>query len=170
MLWTPKPSSFRYGSSRLIKSDRETLSDNGLCELTYYSTAAFAHDDNALAQLRATAEPRNKFFGLTGVLVHWKESFFQVLEGPQAAIETVFYDYIVPSQRHTGIVGVRMGAQPERVFSDWQMAVAKPNDPRMAAIETLAEDYQSDRYLADIRTAGAVLLKSFVFNACKRGD
>ncbi len=170
MLWSTRLPDLPNHQMTPIRVEPGLATDTALWELTYYSTAAFSHSDDELAHLQEQAEPRNRALGLTGILVHWKQSFFQVLEGPRAAIETVFYDNIVPSQRHTGIVGVRMGTQPARTFPDWQMAVAQPNEPGMAAVETLADDYRSGRHLTDARTVGTVLLKSFIICACAGGE
>lgn len=66
------------------------------------------------------ALPRNRTLGLTGVLCFTPTSFFQILEGPQDAVRSVFAS-IEADWRHTQVT--KLGEKPieKRLFAGHEM-------------------------------------------------
>ena len=138
-----------------------------LWELAYYSSASFPHRPRDLARLVRSAGIRNRSLGVTGMLVYWNQSFFQVLEGPKPAVESVFVDFIVTSKQHSGIIQAHAGTVEDRSFRDWSMACRTPSDAQILSIETLVENVRCGTGLDEDAGVGAALLKAFVASAGK---
>lgn len=86
----------------------------------YASTAAQAFDEAQLAQLLHQARQRNAQLGLTGMLLHAKGSFFQVLEGSPEAVDGL-YARIEGDPRHRDVVCIVREPITHRAFDAWSM-------------------------------------------------
>lgn len=82
-----------------------------------------------VAEVRGIAERAavaNAAVDVTGALMLSAGQFFQVLEGPTAAVEGVF-ERICCDRRHVRLQLLEFAPIPERVFGGWEMAlVARP--------------------------------------------
>jgi hypothetical protein len=65
---------------------------------------------------------------IAGLLLFNSKRFIQVLEGPRAAVESV-YERIRQDDRHRGVVKLREAAIDSREFGDWGMAYDDPAQP-----------------------------------------
>jgi hypothetical protein len=92
--------------------------------LVYASAARTPFDNEALSSLRQKARHNNARSGLTGMLLYYQDSFFQVLEGGPTAIEAGFARISV-DQRHTKILKLIQEPIDERSFSDWTMGLGR---------------------------------------------
>jgi hypothetical protein len=88
--------------------------------LGYVSTQTTELEPQELRGLLESARTRNRGLGLTGVLLHRQDSFFQVLEGDASAVRQVF-DSIRHDPRHQRIEVLFEGEIDQREFADWQM-------------------------------------------------
>jgi hypothetical protein len=88
--------------------------------LMYVSAAREAMSEVDLNDLLVVARDRNLALGLTGMLVYSKDSFLQVLEGPQPAIDEVFQS-ICRDARHSSIYVFDESAIDRRGFPNWSM-------------------------------------------------
>ncbi|MEQ8850401.1 MAG: BLUF domain-containing protein [Phycisphaerales bacterium] len=93
-----------------------------LFHLVYISRAARDLDESDLLQIQQTAASRNAKVDITGVLLHSKGHFIQLLEGPPANL-AVLYSQITNDGRHEACDCVMFGPASERMFSDWSMGV-----------------------------------------------
>jgi hypothetical protein len=102
--------------------------------LAYLSHATGAIAAPTLADILASSRRNNDSLGVTGMLCHYDGSFLQFLEGDDAAVSGLFQT-ISSDRRHQGILEVHRSRIAERVFSDWTMALVKPDDlgPEQAA-------------------------------------
>ncbi len=102
---------------------RDGVPDDGtsLYCLSYVSTQSHPMDNDALLSLLTHARERNESLGITGLLLHREDSFFQVLEGGREDVLAVFAD-IDKDSRHQRIEVVTEGYVGEREYADWQMA------------------------------------------------
>ena len=91
-----------------------------LATLCYQSRTPSPPSSEELYELLADARERNKRFGVTGMLVHEGDRFFQWLEGPSAALE-VLWTSISHDARHEDIEVLGEGVTPARLFSDWDL-------------------------------------------------
>jgi class 3 adenylate cyclase len=86
-----------------------------------------------LADIHETALRNNRREQVTGFLVCLGDAFFQLLEGPAAAVDRLYHDRIVPDVRHRDVfcVKVERGVK-RRMFPDWNMRVFNLNEEREA--------------------------------------
>lgn len=89
--------------------------------LKYVSRSAAPLVGAEVDAIVAKAQERNRRMDVTGVLVTTGNLFYQVLEGPEAAVDGL-YARIRADPRHTDllILGVEEHIE-ERYFADWSM-------------------------------------------------
>lgn len=88
--------------------------------LGYVSTQAMRLGPTEVLGLLEAARARNGDLGITGVLLHREDSFFQVLEGDASSVRQVF-ESIRKDPRHHRIEVLFEGDIDEREFADWRM-------------------------------------------------
>ncbi len=110
---------------------------NPLATLCYQSRSSEEPNADDLDELLADARERNRRFGVTGMLVHEGDRFFQWLEGPSDAL-SVLWNSINRDRRHTDVELLAEGVTPVRLFSDWDLRFLE-RDARDAASDEAAE-------------------------------
>ena len=99
--------------------------------LIYRSHSVVSADkaDRELAHILRGARSKNAALGITGALMLYDDWFAQVLEGPEAAVKSLF-DSICHDPRHNGIEVLQEGGAAKRAFERWAMAhVGEHGDP-----------------------------------------
>lgn len=91
-----------------------------LFHLGYVSTETQPLLPDDLASLLREAAGRNQGLGITGLLLHRDDSFFQVLEGDAENVRQVF-ESIQRDPRHHRIQVLFEGPITSREFADWRM-------------------------------------------------
>ena len=76
----------------------------------------------ALRHILDRARRNNEADGIGGALMVTRDSFVQVLEGPQRAVQRTF-DRIVADERHADLVVLHMGFVPSPRFVGWSMGL-----------------------------------------------
>ncbi len=89
-------------------------------------------DINAILDVSRTS---NQARGITGLLLYRHFHFMQVLEGPQAVVEDLFFNHIVHDSRHHGIHLLRNAEVARRSFPKWAMSFHAVGDATAAARE-----------------------------------
>ena len=89
--------------------------------LKYVSRSVLPLGSTAVGLIVAHAQERNQQLDVTGVLVTTGSLFYQVIEGPESAVDSL-YARIASDPRHTDllILGVEENIH-ERFFADWSM-------------------------------------------------
>lgn len=89
--------------------------------IKYVSRFAQPFSEPELEQLADQAAAKNQDLEVTGVLITSGGVFFQVLEGPEAAVDGI-YGAIEADTRHTDllVLGVEEDIK-SRIFPDWSM-------------------------------------------------
>lgn len=95
--------------------------------LIYTSIPARPMTDAELQLLLNVAREANIRFNVTGMLICLPETFIQLIEGPKAHIEQLYYN-IQKDKRHFRVVTLRESATNRRFFPDWAMAFKKADD------------------------------------------
>lgn len=95
----------------------------GLTQLIYSSTAQHPMTHREIEALLSQSRKNNARLGITGMLLYIDQSFFQVLEGENTAVEQLF-STIVEDPRHTKVTTIVHEAIKERAFPDWSMGYA----------------------------------------------
>ncbi|MDA3963667.1 MAG: BLUF domain-containing protein [Planctomycetota bacterium] len=116
----------RYRSRILTVANqkRRTLPDmnpDELWRIVYISRLATDFGPDEIEDLLAHSRRRNADERVTGLLVAMGGYFFQVLEGPRAAVHGTFAR-ISTDVRHTDVTTLCDEALAERLFGDWAMA------------------------------------------------
>lgn len=121
--------------------------------IAYVSTATEPFDDEQLAGLLTRSRRSNDDRDLTGMLLHRRGRFFQVLEGPADAVDALMAR-IRRDPRH-GDVRVLLSEQiDERRFSEWTMGyepIGIPAAPAPEGFRDTFDDLESDDGDATIR-------------------
>ena len=102
------------------------------------------HIEAEIHAIVATARVKNQEACISGALLFNGWAFAQVLEGPLAAVESVF-EAIQCDDRHSDVVMLRNAVSESRVFADWSMAYADPD----AVHRTAQGDIDLDEAFAD---------------------
>ncbi len=105
--------------------------------LCYQSRAKRRPSVSDLTQLVIEARERNRRFGVTGMLVHEGDRYFQWLEGPGTALEGL-WSSIRRDDRHDDIELLGEGVTPIRLFSEWDLRFLHRPDVQKPVLETPA--------------------------------
>jgi hypothetical protein len=102
---------------------RDSAQDSGsaLYCLSYVSTQSYPMKTADLLAMLEPARDKNARLGITGLLLHRGDSFFQVLEGGREEVESLFAT-IAADPRHKRVEIVTEGLVAAREYADWQMA------------------------------------------------
>jgi len=103
-----------------LSSPQQAQNPDALYHLGYVSTAAVDFSDEALIALLGEARSANTDRDVTGLLLYREGSFYQVLEGSEAAVMATFRD-IEGDPRHKEVRVLFNGETDAREFADWQM-------------------------------------------------
>lgn len=114
-----------------------------LVHCIYASAASRALDAQDLAQLLDVARRNNQRLGLSGMLLYAQGSFFQVLEGPEAAVDAV-YARIERDPRHTQVTRIIREPIPRRGFEDWTMGFCELSAPQLQGLDGVNDFLQRD--------------------------
>jgi methanogenic corrinoid protein MtbC1 len=88
--------------------------------LTYRSVATTRPSPSDLETLVSRARARNRSLGITGMLLFEDGQYFQTLEGPPDALETI-WSSVERDPRHRNIEVLSQHLVPARLFSDWDL-------------------------------------------------
>lgn len=92
----------------------------GIHQLIYTSAATGDFTQAELHTLLQIARRNNHRLGVTGILVYCNRTFFQVLEGPQSAVDSI-YAKIAQDPRHKHLRIIARSNVARGDFGDWSM-------------------------------------------------
>ena len=104
-----------------------------LYELIYGSVQARPLRPTQLSDLLTLARARNQVLDVTGVLLHHKDVFVQVLEG-EAPVIGALYDRICKDPRHKNVAVFRRGPINSRQFAAWSMGFIELDTPTLTRL------------------------------------
>ncbi|MBI5268986.1 MAG: BLUF domain-containing protein [Burkholderiales bacterium] len=127
----------------------------------YASVATAPLATGELGQLLAAARAKNRRLGITGMLLYVDGCFFQVLEGPLAAVDGL-YEQIRVDPRHAGVTQIVRESVAARAFDRWTMGYAAATGEELGEIDGLNDFLLRPRGLADLDGSRALkLLNAF---------
>ena len=136
-------------------------SEPDLAFMAYASAASAPFSSEALGDLLLGARRKNSRLGLTGMLLYHQDSFFQVLEGRSAIVESL-YERISVDDRHTKIVKLINEPIEQRSFSEWTMGLGRPDRDELGAIPGLNDFFRQGSCLWELEPGRArTLLNAF---------
>lgn len=127
----------------------------------YTSVQAHPLVNSEISQLIHHSREKNIEHGLTGVLLHVNDTFFQVLEGSAEAIDSL-YKKILQDPRHTNITRIIYETIPRRYFADSSMALTTLSREDLSRLLGSPSDADKDHLLAGLDEGRAKkLLRAF---------
>ncbi|MEM7467006.1 MAG: BLUF domain-containing protein [Pseudomonadota bacterium] len=127
----------------------------------YGSHAAESVTDSALDQLLETARKSNTENEITGVLLYADRAFFQIIEGPEAQVQTLSKK-IIRDGRHQSIETVRFERKMSRDFPDWKMGYVRlDNSPLPDGYFPVLNRFFSTYSLTDSDTESFYFIEAF---------
>lgn len=153
-----------------IKADRiqtDTGEAGKLYRLVYTSARSSSCDEECVKDILEASRRNNAKLGITGMLIHTKDRFLQILEGPYEKV-TALYNKISKDPRHGGSLMRFCEPVKERHFGDWNMAY-KAYDSDQVQYNTLISEESKQLYaslmdgdLHNYKDAGMRVLKVFL--------
>ena len=132
-----------------------------LFHLGYVSTQIRPMQAQDLLDLLKTAREHNSRVGVTGLLLHREDSFFQVLEGQEEAVREIFAR-IQHDRRHDRVKVLFEGPIESREFSDWRMGFVELDGVDLTQLpgfsDFLFNDSEPRRFLEELTQAKRLLL------------
>ena len=119
-------------------SDNAADAQETLHHLGYVSTQTRPLGRDEVLAILATAREYNHLYGVTGVLLHREGSFFQVLEGHEADVRSVF-ERISRDSRHERIELLFDETIAEREFPDWRMGFVELDGTDISKLEGVSD-------------------------------
>jgi hypothetical protein len=123
-----------------------------LKRITYVSRFAKPFSESELEKLGESSARNNEELGVTGVLMTSGGIFFQILEGPEEAVDRV-YSAIANDTRHTDLVVLELEQNAaERHYPDWSMKAINldaASHVRLLPLKTLMETVFEQQLLID---------------------
>jgi len=127
--------------------------DLGVFHLGYVSTETEPFSQEGLIKLLKEAREVNAQHHVTGLLLYREGSFYQVLEGNQAAVKATFAG-IENDPRHSEVRVLFSGETTSREFADWQMGFLNLDGVDIAALsgysDFLSRDAQPQEFLENL--------------------
>jgi uncharacterized membrane protein (DUF373 family) len=111
--------------------------------LTYASTALHEWSAEELLQLLKQCRTNNGAKNITGILLYANGTFFQVLEGEEATVNSV-YDMIEKDERHKDCTIIERQKITERAFPYWSMGFEKIDAKELSKMEGLNDFFEHD--------------------------
>jgi hypothetical protein len=110
--------------TELARSAAPKIAPDAVFRLIYRSRSLIpaAGLDAALGDILRGARAKNAALGITGALLLYDDWFAQTLEGPEAAVRTLFAR-IKADSRHSSVQLSEEATVPSRAFSRWAMAM-----------------------------------------------
>jgi hypothetical protein len=117
------------------------MSSETLKHLIYTSAARVAFGIEELKDLLEKARNGNAKRGVTGMLLHSGGSFFQVLEGDEETLNTLFAS-IEADPRHKRVTKIIDEPIAQRDFADWTMGFTEASAAELQGVEGLSDFFR----------------------------
>ncbi len=148
------------------ESFHQEESNENLFRLVYTSARMKNCTDQDIDQILEVSRRNNAKINVTGILIHTKDRFLQVLEGDKEVIMSLYHK-IDKDSRHGGSNMRFCEPVNERYFANWEMAGRKMD--KSVEFNTSIDDNQRKLYdsmmdgdLSSYKDAGMRVLKTFL--------
>lgn len=135
---------------------------NHLHQLIYICSSTRPLSEDDLIELLADAKGRNVERHITGILLYYKSTFLQVLEGDVNELHHL-YQSITQDPRATGMVLLTERMIESREFPNWSMAFKRIDESDAQALDGFLDLINGDHLPAKEKSSMAVkLIQNFV--------
>lgn len=138
---------------------------SSIYQLIYLSTANPELDEETLSGILSSSQKRNAQRGITGLLLHSDGNIIQIIEGDEAAVETLFAK-INNDPRHRGLMVLSRKTVKQRDFPEYKMGFRRVS-PALVSQEIpgfsdiIEQRKLPTEALEKVSTLVSVLLKTF---------
>jgi len=138
-----------------------------LYRLVYTSARRSNCSDSEIEKILEASRKNNAKLGITGILIHTKDRFLQVLDGEKDKVKAL-YQKIEKDDRHGGSIMRFCEPVAGRHFSDWEMAGKKVDEDTVQFHTAISKQkmavYRSmmDGDLSSYKDEGMRVLKTFL--------
>jgi hypothetical protein len=122
-----------------------------LRRLIYTSQATRSFSKRNFLDLLHQSRAYNSVDNITGVLIHRKNFFLQVIEGDTEAIEDLLGRLLLDT-RHIKLKIILDKFVEKRIFSNWSMGCANFNEPELSLIPGLRADLSDPEVIQELIT------------------
>lgn len=145
----------------MIPETRHENNETDLIHCIYTSAATEDFSNEEVIAILRKAREKNKQLGVTGILLYESGSFFQIIEGPEITIHSL-YEKISQDKRHSHVTKIIVESIDQRSFSEWTMGYPKITREELMNIEGLNDFFRSGKCYRDLdQSRAAKLLESF---------
>ncbi len=135
--------------------------ESDLIHIVYSSAAEVAFNQRDLFELLQVAREKNNQLNVTGILLFYNGSFFQVLEGPESAVKQI-YEKVSKDSRHSKMLKIIEEPIERRAFQDWTMGFASMKIIDLKSIPGLNDFFSRGSCFYDLEQSMAKkLLEAF---------
>ena len=127
---------------------------SNLIHLIYNSAATCAFTEEDFSVMLRKARSKNASLDITGMLLYIEGCFFQVLEGPENAVNALA-ETIRQDSRHTRMTTIIREPIVKRAFSEWTMGFTQMSLKNLNEIEGLNDFFTTGKVLTDIDSGRA---------------
>jgi hypothetical protein len=120
-----------------------------LRRIVYTSQALEQFNKRSLLDLLHDARAFNKIDNITGVLMHRKGHFLQVIEGESENVGNLL-TRLLSDPRHNKVKIILDSSVDRRLFSNWTMGCADFDKPELSLIPGIRTDLSDPQVIEDI--------------------
>ena len=154
------------GKKPQTDEDAHQDGEQALYLCSYFSTAIDGISNQHLRAILEESRLYNPAHDVTGCLLFDGASFFQILEGPKAEIDTLFKGMITRDRRHKSIISMIYTPISARLFGEWSMELmtGKNHNQLKDLHADLKARVQDDKHSND-QAAAILFIDTFIRNS-----
>ena len=106
--------------------------------------------EDELRSILESSKKNNETNGITGLLILYKDTFIQMLEGKESDVRDTF-ERIKQDSRHDSVITVFSGVTHKRHFPNWKMALEVLNESVFRKIDAYESLSEGDSFLNEVQ-------------------
>ena len=143
---------------------------NTLIHIIYASIANVNFDETKLIELLTKAREKNARLNVTGMLLYCDYNFFQVIEGEELIIQTLF-ENIKNDPRHKNVTKIVEEPIQLRSFAKWTMGFSNATKEQLSMVEGMNDFFNEEKCLVNIKPGRAKkILEAFSYGRWRLSD
>ena len=117
--------------------------------IIYSSKANHDISEGDLHKILEDSKRHNESKGITGMLIFYKDTFIQMLEGEEEDVVST-YERIKEDDRHDTVLKLFEGYTSKRHFPDWKMALEVVDEGYFREIDAYESLDEGDKFLHEV--------------------
>lgn len=117
--------------------------------IVYSSKANHDLSEEELHKILKHSKEYNRRNNITGLLILYNDTFFQMLEGEEEVVKAT-YERIRNDERHDTVLLLFSGESDKRHFPDWKMALEVVDEDYFRQIDAYENLSEGDKFLNEV--------------------